>query len=139
MIVRFAEFLAPDARHALDRSLLAMADARFRYERGNLSAKEIRRLAGIRTFDSLFTDEIMDDTFPDDLRRSDGSHVQLLDAAVTHPFDLPLSMRFVGSDSGAFNYAVKAGGGRAAAGDGAAAGPVSSIREDPMAPRPSAA
>lgn len=113
VIVRFAEFLAPDARHALDRSLLAMADARFRYERGNLSAKEIRRLAGIRTFDSLFTDEIMDDTFPDDLRRSDGSHVQLLDAAVTHPFDLPLSMRFVGSDSGAFNYAVKAGGGRA--------------------------
>lgn len=33
VIVRFAEFLAPDARHALDRSLLAMADARFRYER----------------------------------------------------------------------------------------------------------
>lgn len=112
-IVRFAEFLAPDPMHSLDRRLLAGADSRFRAERGRLSAKEIRSLAAIRTFDSLFTDDIVDDTFPDDLRRSDGSHVQLLDAAVSHPFDLPFGMRFVGSAGGAYTYAVKDGSRRA--------------------------
>lgn len=113
VIVRFAEFLAPDATHSLDRQLLAGADSRFRQERGQLNAKAIRSLAAVRTFDSLFTDDIVDDTFPDDLRRSDGSHVQILDAAVTHPFDLPSGMRFVGSAGGAYTYAVKDGSRRA--------------------------